>query len=75
MRVLDPEVMSPIGMDGKPRTTERTVAVHWYAMSWATKSRKFARWLSWHGMRGVVDGLLRLKSGVLFAAGRTVRQS
>ena len=64
LRVLDPEVMSPIGMDGKARTTERTVAVHWYAMSWATKGRKFARWLSWHGMRRAVDALVRLRRAV-----------
>ena len=68
LRVLDPEVMSPIGTDGKTRTTGRTVAIHWYAMSWATKRRKFARWLSWHGLRGVVDGLLRLRRGVIHSA-------
>lgn len=73
LRKLDPEVMSPIGVDGKSRTAERTVAVHWYAMSWATKRRKFARWLSWHGMNGVVDGLLRLRRSVLSAVERTVR--
>lgn len=72
---LDPEVMSPIGVDGKSRRSERTVAVHCYAMSWATKRRKFARWLSWHGMKGIVDGLLRLRRGVLSAAERTVCRS
>jgi len=75
LRKLDPEVMSPIGVDGKTRTTEHTVAVHRYAMSWATKRRKLARWLSWHGMKGVVDGLLRLRRNVRSAAERTVRRS
>ncbi len=75
LRKLDPEIMSPIGVDGKARTTERTVAVHWYAMSWATRRRKFARWLSWHGMNGIVEGLLRLRRSVLFSAERTVRRS
>ena len=61
LRVLDPEVMSPIGTDGKPQSTEHTVAVHHYAMSWATKRRKFARWLSWHGMRLAVDAVIGLR--------------
>lgn len=75
LRVLDPEVMSPIGMDGKAMMSERTVCVHRYAMSWATKRRKFARWLSWHGMKGIVDGILRLRRNVRSAAERTVRRS
>ena len=58
LTTLDPEVMSPVGVDGRMRMTERTVAVHRYAMSWAPMSLKFARWLSWHGMRWLVDGLL-----------------
>lgn len=55
LRMLDPEVMCPIGIDGVARKTKRMVAVHWYAMSWATPGRKVARWLSWHGMRWLVD--------------------
>lgn len=58
---LGPEVMSPIGLDGKLRRTGRTVGIHWYAMSWASPQRKLAKWLSWHGMRWVVNGLLRVK--------------
>jgi len=65
LRVLDPEVMSPIGMDGKPRIAERTVAVHWYAMSWATPAQRILQWMSWHGMRRVVDALVRLRRAVL----------
>lgn len=61
IRVLDPEVMSPIGVDGKIRRTERTVGIHWYAMSWASPKRKIAKWLSWHGCRFVVDALLRMR--------------
>lgn len=65
LRTLDPEVMSPIGMDGIVGKTERTVAVHWYAMSWATPVRRLMRWLSWHGMRCVVDALLDVRRAVL----------
>ena len=61
LEVLDPEVMSPIGVDGKMHRTERTVGIHWYAMSWASPQRRIAKWLSWHGMRPLVDFLLRLK--------------
>ena len=65
LRTLDPEVMSPIGMDGKLRSTERTVAVHHYAMSWASPWRRFLQWMSWHGMRRVVDAMVRLRRAVL----------
>lgn len=61
LRKLDPEVMSPIGMDGRLRRTVRTVGVHRYAMSWASPARKAARWFSWHGMRWLVDALLGLR--------------
>ena len=61
LKVLDPEVMSPIGVDGKLHRTEKTVGIHWYAMSWASPQRKLARWLSWHGLRPVVDTLLKIK--------------
>ena len=59
--VLEPELMSPMDINGKLRRTDRTVGIHWYAMSWASPQRKLAKWLSWHGMRWVVDGLLRVK--------------
>ena len=65
LEVLDPEVMSPIGIDGKMNRTERTVGIHWYAMSWASPKRKIAKWLSWHGLRFVVDALLFLKRLVI----------
>ena len=61
LRTLDPEVMSPIGMDGKLRSTELTVAVHHYAMSWASPWRRFLQWISWHGMRPLVDLALRIR--------------
>lgn len=63
IRVLEPEVMSPIGVDGKMHRTEKTVGIHWYAMSWASPQRKIAKWLSWHGLRPIVDILLRLHHG------------
>ena len=62
--VLSPEVMSPVGVDGKLHQTERTVGIHWYAMSWVGPFRKFARWLSWHGMRPLIDALLVLRNRV-----------
>ena len=65
LRTLDPEVMSPIEIDGIARKTERTVAVHWYAMSWATPMRRVMRWLSWHGMRCVVDAMLDIRRAAL----------
>lgn len=61
LAVLEPEVMSPIGTDGSLRRTEKTVGIHRYAMSDASAGRKLARWLSWHGLNGVVKLLLRLK--------------
>jgi len=62
LRVLPPEVFSPIDVKGVCHRTEATRGIHHYAMSWATPSRKIAKWLSWHGMRGVVDFILRAKS-------------
>ena len=61
VRVLDPEVTSPIGVDGKVRRTDRTVAIHWYAMSWTGPKQRILRWLSWHGMRGAIDLALRVR--------------
>lgn len=65
LKVLDPEVMSPIGIDGKLHRTERTVGIHRYAMSWASPGRKIAKWLSWHGLRPLVDALLFLRRLVI----------
>lgn len=65
LKVLDPEVMSPIGIDGKLHRTARTVGIHWYAMSWASPGRKVAKWLSWHGLRPLVDALLFLRRLVI----------
>lgn len=61
LRVLDPEIMSPIGVDGKLRNTERTVGVHRYAMGWASPKQRLLQWMSWHGMRGVIDLALRIR--------------
>ena len=63
LRVLAPEVMSPIDVEGRMHRTDRTVGIHWYAMSWCGPKRRFARWLSWHGMRPLVEFLLKLKNG------------
>ena len=59
--ILPPEVFCPIDVDGTMRRTERTVGIHRCAMSWCSWRRRFARWLSWHGMRPLVD--LALKVG------------
>ena len=61
LRVLSPKVMSPIGIDGKCRRSNWTVGVHRYAMNWASPRRKVAKWLSWHGMRPLVDFLLKVR--------------
>ena len=62
--VLEPEVMSPIGVDGKMHRTEKTVGIHWYAMSWASPKQKILQWMSWHGMRPLIDALLVLRNRV-----------
>ena len=64
VRVLPPEVMSPIGVDGKIHRTEKTVGIHWYAMSWASPKQKILQWLSWHGFRPLIDVLLRIKGAL-----------
>lgn len=62
IKVLPPEIMSPVGMDGRCRTSPATVAIHHYAMGWASPREKFLQWLSWHGMRWLVDFALRVRS-------------
>lgn len=64
LRVLHPETMSPIGVDGKMHRTEKTVGIHWYAMSWASPKQKILQWMSWHGMRPLIDALLVLRNHV-----------
>lgn len=61
VEILPPEVFCPIDVDGTMRRTERTVGIHRCAMSWCSWRRRLARWLSWHGMRPLVD--LALKAG------------
>jgi len=64
LRVLLPEVMNPIDVRGVCHRTDQTVGIHHYAMSWASPQRQVAKWLSWHGMRGVVEFLLKIKRGL-----------
>ena len=59
--MLPPEVFCPIDVDGTMRRTERTVGIHRCAMSWCTWKRRLARWLSWHGMRPLVDLALKVR--------------
>lgn len=61
VRVLPPEVFCPIYVDGSVRATERTVGIHRCSMSWCGWRRRLARWLSWHGMGGVVGAALRVR--------------
>ena len=68
VKVLPPEVFCPIDVDGSLRATDATIGVHHYAMAWAGPVRRFARWLSWHGMRRVVDALLLLRNAVAHGA-------
>lgn len=65
LMVLPPEVMCPIDIEGRLHRTERTVGIHWYAMSWASPQRKLARWLSWHGCRGLVDALVSIRRNLI----------
>ena len=59
--VLPPEVLSPIDPVGRLHRTDRTVGIHWYAMSWASPHRRLMKWLSWHGMRPLVDLMLKIR--------------
>jgi len=61
LKTLPPEVFSPIDVRGTCHRTAETRGIHHYAMGWATPSRRIAKWLSWHGMRGIVEGLLTIK--------------
>jgi len=61
IEVRPPEVFCPIDINGRCRKTENTVGIHHYAMSWVSGRRKLAQWLSWHGMRPLVDMLLQLR--------------
>ena len=61
LRTLDPETLSPIGVDGRLHRSERTIGIHRYAMSWASPKQRILRWMSWHGMRPLIDAALRVK--------------
>ena len=61
IKVLPPEMMSPIDTKGVMHRTAQTRGIHHYAMSWASRQRRAARWLSWHGLDGLVKFLLRLR--------------
>lgn len=58
---LSPEVFSPYDVCGHDRRTAATRGIHHAAMSWASPQRKLAKWLSWHGLRGVVEAGLWVK--------------
>ena len=59
VRVLPPEVLNPVRADGRICATGATVGIHHYAMGGASRRRRLARWLSWHGL----DWLVRSLSG------------
>lgn len=61
---VDPEVFCPY--DGKHclRRTNRTIAIHHYALSWITPRRRIARWMSWHGLEWIVQFLLRMRGRI-----------
>lgn len=61
LRVLPPEVLSTIDMRGRLRVTEATLGIHHYALSWGTPGQKLLQWVSWHGGRGAIDLLLRIR--------------
>lgn len=63
--VLEPEILSPIRVDGSLKATKRTVGIHHYAMGWASPWRRFLQWMSWHGMRPLVDAMVRFRRAVL----------
>lgn len=61
LAVLAPEVLSAIDMKGQVHVTEATLGIHHYALSWGGPKRKILQWLSWHGCRGLIDALVRMK--------------
>ena len=64
LKVLDPEILSPIDTNGRLHLTDRTLGIHHYALSWGGPVRKCLQWLSWHGCRGLVDFAVRVKRGL-----------
>lgn len=64
IRTLPPEVFSPIDVRGVCHRTAETRGIHHYAMSWARAARRIAKWLSWHGMRGLVEAALKVKGAL-----------
>lgn len=65
LKMLPPEEFCPIDVDGKLYATAATRGIHHYAMSWASPSRRVARWLSWHGMRRAVDACIGLRRALV----------
>jgi len=61
--ILPAATFSPIGPDGRLRRTDETRAIHWYAMSGYPLRARFARWLAWHGMGGLLELLMRMRGG------------
>lgn len=59
---LPPEVFSPIRVDGSRDVTDRTIGIHHYAMGDCGVARRVLRWLSWHGMRPLVDAALKCRN-------------
>lgn len=58
IKSVEREVFSPVDVDGFSHITDKTLAIHHCAMSWAPFRRRAVRWMSWHGMRRAVDMLL-----------------
>lgn len=61
LTTLPPEVMSPIDVKGACHRTAATIGIHHYAMSWASPKRRLARWLAWHGGRGLIERILKIR--------------
>lgn len=64
LRVLPPNVFSPIDTNGKLHLSDETMAIHHYAMGCAGLGRKSLQWLSWHGFRWLVDLGVWVKRGL-----------
>lgn len=61
-REVPMDVFSPYDWRHNLHRTERTIGIHHYALSWITPRRRVARWLSWHGMGWLVNGLLAARN-------------
>ena len=65
LRMLKPEIFSPIDICGRLHKTDETIAIHHYALSWGGPFRKVMQWMSWHHLRWVIVAALKVRNAIL----------